>query len=48
MFGYALAGAQAIRFLRARGVTWLNRICGGTLIALAAGLAWLRRAPSGG
>jgi threonine/homoserine/homoserine lactone efflux protein len=44
MFGYALAGAQAIRFLQARGLAWLNRICGGTLIALAAGLAWMRRA----
>lgn len=43
MFGYAAAGAQAIRFLRAKGVLWLDRICGGALLALAGSLALYRR-----
>jgi threonine/homoserine/homoserine lactone efflux protein len=43
MFGYALAGARAIRFLRASGRLWLDRVCGGTLLALAAVLALYRR-----
>jgi threonine/homoserine/homoserine lactone efflux protein len=43
MFGYAVAGAQALRVLRANGVLWLDRICGGTLLALAGSLALYRR-----
>lgn len=43
MFAYAAAGAQAIRFLRAKGVLWLDRICGGALLALAGSLAFYRR-----
>jgi threonine/homoserine/homoserine lactone efflux protein len=43
MFGYAAAGAQAIRFLRARGVLWLDRLCGGALLALAGSLALYRK-----
>lgn len=43
MLGYAAAGAQAIRFLRANGVLWLDRICGGALLALAGSLALYRR-----
>jgi threonine/homoserine/homoserine lactone efflux protein len=43
MLAYASAGAQAIRFLRARGVLWLDRLCGGTLLALAGALALYRR-----
>jgi threonine/homoserine/homoserine lactone efflux protein len=43
MFAYAAAGAQAIRLLRARGVLWLDRICGGALLALAGSLAFYRR-----
>ena len=43
MFAYASAGAQAIRFLRAKGVLWLDRICGGALLALAGALALYRR-----
>jgi threonine/homoserine/homoserine lactone efflux protein len=43
MLAYATAGAQAIRALRARGVLWLDRICGGTLLALAGSLAFYRR-----
>lgn len=43
MFAYASAGAQAIRLLRARGVLWMERVCGGALLALAGGLALYRR-----
>ncbi len=43
MLGYASAGAQAIRFLRAKGVLWLDRLCGGALLALAGSLAFYRR-----
>jgi threonine/homoserine/homoserine lactone efflux protein len=43
MFAYAAAGARAIRFLRAKGVLWLDRICGGALLALAGSLALYRR-----
>ena len=43
MFAYASAGAQAIRLLRAKGVLWLDRICGGALLALAGSLAFYRR-----
>jgi threonine/homoserine/homoserine lactone efflux protein len=43
MLAYASAGAQAIRFLRAKGVLWMDRICGGALLALAGGLALYRR-----
>jgi threonine/homoserine/homoserine lactone efflux protein len=45
MLGYASAGAQAIRLLRARGVQWMERVCGGALLALAGGLALYRRQP---
>jgi threonine/homoserine/homoserine lactone efflux protein len=43
MFAYAAAGAQAIRFLSAKRVQWLDRICGGALLALAGSLAMYRR-----
>lgn len=43
MAAYALAGAQAIRFLQAKGVLWLDRFCGGVLLALAGSLALYRR-----
>ncbi|XAH24399.1 LysE family translocator [Xylophilus sp. GW821-FHT01B05] len=43
MLGYAAAGAQAIRLLRAHGVLWLDRVCGGALLALAGSLAFYRR-----
>lgn len=43
MFAYALAGSRAMRFLRASGVLWLDRICGGALLALAGSLAFYRR-----
>lgn len=44
MFAYALAGSKAMRFLRASGILWLDRICGGALLALAGSLALYRRA----
>ena len=43
MLGYAVAGAQALRVLRAKGVLWLDRVCGGTLLMLAGSLAFYRR-----
>lgn len=43
MFAYAAAGARAIRLLRQKGRLWLDRICGGTLLALAGSLALYRR-----
>ena len=43
MFAYAAAGARAIRVLRAKGVLWLDRTCGGALLALAGSLAFYRR-----
>lgn len=43
MFAYASAGAQAVRFLRAKGVLWLDRLCGGALLVLAGSLALYRR-----
>ena len=44
MFGYALLGSRAARILRATGALWLDRICGGALLALAGTLAFYRRA----
>ncbi|WLD99847.1 LysE family translocator [Agrobacterium leguminum] len=44
MFGYALFGSQAVRLLRKSGALWLDRICGGALLTLAASLAFYRRA----
>jgi threonine/homoserine/homoserine lactone efflux protein len=43
MLAYAAAGARAIRVLHRRGMLWLDRVCGGTLLALAGTLALLRR-----
>lgn len=44
MFAYALAGSRAARILRAGGLLWLDRVCGGALLALAGSLAAYRRA----
>ncbi|ASY57658.1 MULTISPECIES: LysE family translocator [Sinorhizobium] len=44
MFGYALLGSQALRFLKRSGAVWLDRVCGGALLALAGSLAFYRRA----
>jgi homoserine/homoserine lactone efflux protein len=43
MSGYALLGARAIRLLTKAGARWLDRICGGVLVALAGTLALYRR-----
>jgi threonine/homoserine/homoserine lactone efflux protein len=44
MFGYAALGSQAVRALKASGARWLDRGCGAALLALAASLAFYRRA----
>jgi threonine/homoserine/homoserine lactone efflux protein len=44
MLGYAVLGSQAVRLLRHNGALWLDRICGGALLTLAASLAFYRRA----
>ena len=41
--GYALLGSHAVRWLKSR-VFWLDRMCGGALLALAGSLAFYRRA----
>jgi threonine/homoserine/homoserine lactone efflux protein len=44
MFAYALLGSRAIHVLKHRGALWLDRLCGGALLALAGSLALYRRA----
>jgi threonine/homoserine/homoserine lactone efflux protein len=44
MLGYAGFGAQAARFLRSSAAVWLDRTCGGVLLALAGTMALYRRA----
>ncbi|MGV3571282.1 MAG: LysE family translocator [Ramlibacter sp.] len=44
MLAYAIAGAHAVRLLRASAVKWFDRACGGTLLALAGSLLFYRRA----
>lgn len=44
MAGYASLGIQAMKLLTRRGLVWLDRICGGTLLALAGSLAVYRKA----
>ena len=46
MFAYALIGAKAVRLLKATATRWLDRVCGGALLALAASMAFYRRANS--
>jgi threonine/homoserine/homoserine lactone efflux protein len=43
MFGYAFIGARAVRLLKAGAARWLDRACGGALLALAGSLAFWRR-----
>lgn len=43
MLGYAVVGARAVRLLRRQAVVWLDRCCGGALLALAGSLAFYRR-----
>jgi threonine/homoserine/homoserine lactone efflux protein len=44
MLGYAFVGARAVRLFKASAVKWLDRACGGALLALAGSLAFYRRA----
>lgn len=44
MLAYALTGAHAVRMFSAAAVKWVDRVCGGTLIALAGSLLLYRRA----
>lgn len=44
MFGYAILGSRAVRLLKKQGALWLDRFCGGALLALAGSLAFYRRA----
>lgn len=46
MCGYAALGSQAVRMLKTSGAIWLDRVCGGALLALAGSLAFYRRAAS--
>lgn len=46
MLGYAALGTQAVRILKTSGAVWLDRVCGGALLALAGSLAFYRRAAS--
>jgi threonine/homoserine/homoserine lactone efflux protein len=43
MLVYAAAGARAVKLLRSKGALWLERLCGGALLALAGSLALYRR-----
>lgn len=43
MFSYAFVGARAVRMLKASATRWLDRICGGALLALAGSLAVWRK-----
>ncbi len=44
MFSYALLGSRAMKLLKRSGALWLERVCGGALLALAGSLALYRRA----
>ncbi|MGE0329441.1 MAG: LysE family translocator [Ramlibacter sp.] len=44
MFAYALTGARFVALFKASAVRWLDRACGGALLALAGSLALYRRA----
>lgn len=43
MFAYAVVGARAVRMLKASATRWLDRACGGALLALAGSLAVWRK-----
>ena len=44
MLAYAFVGAKAIALLKNSAVRWIDRVCGGTLLALAGSLAFYKRA----
>ena len=41
MAAYAGLGAKAVRFISNRGALWVDRVCGGLLIALGVALIFL-------
>ncbi len=43
MLAYAVTGARAVKLFKASAVKWLDRACGGALLALAGSLAFYRR-----
>lgn len=43
MLAYAFIGSRAVRMLKVSAVKWLDRACGGALLALAGSLALFRR-----
>ena len=43
MTAYACLGVKAVQFLSNQGALWIDRICGGLLVALGFGLALVRR-----
>lgn len=43
MLSYAFVGSRAVRLLKASATKWLDRFCGGALLALAGSLAFYRR-----
>ena len=43
MLAYAFVGARAIRLLTVSATRWIDRACGGMLLALAGSLAFYRR-----
>jgi threonine/homoserine/homoserine lactone efflux protein len=43
MTAYAAVGVNAMRFLREKGVMWLERGCGVVMLTLAGGLAFYKR-----
>lgn len=46
MCAYAGLGVKAVQFLSDRSALWIDRTCGGLLIALAIALTFVRRTPS--
>jgi len=43
MFAYAYTGVRAVRLLRSGAARWLDRVCGGLMVAAAGSLAVYRR-----
>jgi threonine/homoserine/homoserine lactone efflux protein len=46
MLGYAFIGSRAVKVMKASATKWLDRACGGALLALAGSLAFYRRSNS--
>ncbi len=43
MLAYAFIGERAVRLIKASATRWIDRMCGGALLALAGSLAFYRR-----